>query len=73
MITSSLMRKGGLILSFQSVCPVGKGDNCIGIDSHLQKTARQQYSLRHFQAAEFRVSPSYNPPDQVKDVWEGLA
>ena len=65
--------KGGLILSFLSGCSVEKGGNGIGIDSHLQKTARQWYSLRHFRVAEYRASSSYDTPDQVKDVWEGLA
>ena len=41
MITSLLMRRGGLILSFLSGCSVEKGGNGIGIDSHLQKTAWQ--------------------------------
>ena len=64
---------GGPIPSLLSGCSVGKGGNDIGTDSHLQKTARQQYSRRHYQATKYKVSPSNDTPDYVKDDQEGLA
>ena len=64
---------GGPIPSFLSGCSIGKGGNGIGIDSHLQKLARQRYSQRRYQATEYRVSPCYDTPNQVKDNREGLA
>ena len=63
---------GGPIPALLSGCSVGKGGNGIGIDSHLQKTAWQQYSRRHYRAVEYRVFPSNDTPDQVKDDREGL-
>ena len=61
------------IPSLLSGCSVGKRGNGIGTDSHLQKTAWQRYSRRHYQVAKYRVSPNNDTPDQVKDDREGFA
>ena len=72
MITSPYQYKWGSILSSQSGCFVGKGGSGIGIDSHLQKPARLRCSQRHYRAAECKVSPSNNTPNQVTSDREGL-
>jgi len=64
---------GGPIPSLLSGCSVEKGGNGIGTNSHFQKTAQQRNSQRHYRAAEYRVFPSNDTPDQVKDDQEGLA
>ena len=64
---------GGPIPSSLSGHLIGKGGSGIGTDSHLQKPARQRYSQRHHRVDEYRVSPSNDTPDQVKDDRERLA
>ena len=63
---------GAPIPSSLNGCSIGKGGNGIEIDSHLQKPARQRYSRWHYWAIEYRVSPSKNTSDRVRDNWEGL-
>ena len=50
-----------------------EGGNGIGIDSHLQKSTQQRYFQRHYRVAEYKVSPSNNTFDQVRDDREELA
>ena len=72
MITPLTSANKGPIPSSLSGCSIGNGGNGIGTDSHLQKPAQQRYSRRHCRAAEYRVSPSNNISDLVRDDREGL-
>ena len=73
MITLPTSANGGPIPSSLSGYSVRKGGSGIRTNSHLQKPTRQRHSLRLHRAAEYRVSPNNDTPDQVKDVQEGLA
>ena len=52
---------GCLIPLFQSGCLGGSRGSGIGIASHLRRSARQRYSLRHYRAIERRYTQAVAP------------